>query len=66
MKDIHPNKEQLLQRYNFKLDIKKDKDVLGKKEVKIKDILGNKNDKVINKMSDIFPQNQTDNNNNIG
>lgn len=67
MKDINPNKEQFLQNFGFKLDINKEsKDVLSKKEVKVKDILGSKDDKVINKMSDIFPQNKNDSDKRLG
>ncbi len=67
MKDINTNKEQFLKSYGFNLDIKKeDKDVLSKKQVKVKDILGSKNDKVINRMSDIFPQNKNNDTPNLG
>ena len=67
MKDINPNKEQFLQNYGFKLDINKEsKDVLSKKDVKVKDILGSKDDKVINKMSDIFPKNSNNDTTGLG
>ena len=56
MENISHNKANYLQKLGFNLDVKKSKDVLGKDEVKAADILNQKSDSRINKMSDVFPQ----------
>lgn len=56
------NKANFFQKNGLEIDVTKPKDVLGKETVKVKDIMNNKDTK-IDKMSDIFPQtDKTDDN----
>ncbi len=58
MDNIQNNKAEYLKKQNFSLEITKSKDVLGKDSVRAMDILNAaRNDKKVNKMSDIFPRN---------
>ncbi|MCQ2957608.1 MAG: hypothetical protein MJ180_01760 [Candidatus Gastranaerophilales bacterium] len=61
MGEFKTNTEIYFKQHNIQADVKQD-DVLGPKKVKAIDILfGSKNDKVVNNMSDIFPQSKKDN-----
>ena len=62
MENISHNKANYLKKMGFSLDVKKSKDVLGKDEVRAADILNKKGDSRINKMSDVFPQSNQNNN----
>ncbi len=56
MVNIPNDKKRYFEKENYQLDIKNPKDIMGKKEIKVKDILTK--DQTINKMSEIFPQSQ--------
>ena len=63
MDDIK-NKAGFLAKNNIPYDVKKPKDVLGKDTVQIRDVMnGKKEDSKIDKMSDIFPQSNQQNDN---
>ena len=63
MDNINNNKMQELQKFNLPVDVQKSDDVLGKDKVKVRDILSGKekDDNLINKMSDVFPQTKSNN-----
>jgi len=61
MDNFHVDKDRYFKEHNIKADVKKG-DILAPKQVKATDVLfGRAKDKLINKMSDIFPKtNNTD------
>ena len=62
MENIRQNKAQYLAKQGFTLDITKSKDVLGSEQVQVRDILnGKKADDKINRMADIFPRSEQQN-----
>ena len=63
MDDIKSNKANFLAKHGFKVDVQKSKDVLGKESISVRDVLnGKRDDKKIDKMSDIFPQTNSEQN----
>ena len=56
MDNFFVNKDQYFKSHNIKTDVKRG-DILSPKQVKVVDVLlGKQQDKLVNKMSDIFPK----------
>lgn len=54
------NKANFLKKHGIPTDIVRGNDILSQQEVKIKDVLNGQKDERIDKMSDVFPKSQND------